>query len=341
MLAALIVAVSACKKEAKVTIATTIVTPVISSPMSGATLVVTPADSAQAMQFSWSKANYGVNAVLSYFVQIDSAGNNFKKVINLSAKSADTLSMTNGAFNNLLLSGLALAPNATSAIEIRIGSTLSGKDTVYSKLIPMTVTTFKQLAPAQLYVPGAYEGWSPSTAPMIYPVTTFAYEGFVYMNTADYFKFTSAPDWNHINYGDGGNGSLSTDGNAAGLKVTAAGYYKLNADIKKLTYSAVLIKTIGIIGTATPQGWNGSTAMTYDTGKGTWSVTVGLVAGALKFRANDDWGINFGPADVNALTGKLIQTNDAITISAAGTYTVTVDMSQSTQKNYIYTIVKN
>lgn len=341
VLAAMIIALNACKKEEKVTIASTIGTAVIASPVSGASLVVTPADSAQNMAFVWSKANYGVNAVLSYFVQIDSAGNNFKKVINISTKSGDSLNMTNGSFNNLLLAGLGLAPNATSSIEIRVGSTLSGKDTVYSKVIPMTVTTFKQLAPSQLYVPGAYEGWNPAAAPMIYPVTTFAYEGFVFMNKADYFKFTSAPDWAHINYGDAGNGSLSTDGNAAGLKVNAAGYYKLNADIKNLTYSATLINTIGIIGTATPQGWNGSTAMTYDQVKGTWSVTVNLVAGALKFRANDAWAINYGPADVNALTGTLIQTNDAVTINTAGAYTVTIDMSQSTQKKYIYTIVKN
>jgi hypothetical protein len=104
-----------------------------------------------------------------------------------------------------------------------------------------------------------------------------------------------------------------------------------------------LINTFGIIGTATPQQWNASTPMTFSTTTKLWKITLNLVPGALKFRANDDWGINYGPADVNALTGTLIQTNDAITVVNAGNYTVTIDMSQSTanQKKYVYTVVKN
>jgi hypothetical protein len=162
------------------------------------------------------------------------------------------------------------------------------------------------------------------------------------MNVGDYFKFTSAPDWDHINYGDAGGGKLSTDGLAAGLKVDAPGVYKLNADITNLTYSATLINTIGIIGTATPHGWDSSTAMTYDVASNKWSIKLALVPGALKFRDNDSWDINYGPTDANALSGKLIFNDPgAVTINDAGTYTITLDMSQSSSKGYAYTIVKN
>lgn len=342
MITALAVAFAACKKEDKATIATNIIVPVISSPTTGTNLVVTAADSGQNLAFTWSKANYGVTAVLSYFVQVDSAGTNFRKSIIFPAAGADTLKMTNGSFNTRLMSGLGLAINAVSSIDVRIGVSLAGKDTVYSKPVTMVVTTFKVLAPPQLYVPGSYQNWSPSTAPLIYPVTTFAYEGFVYMSTSgNYFKFTSAPDWNHINYGDGGNGTLTTNGLAGSEAASSAGYYKLNADIKNLTWSAALIKTFGAIGTATPQGWNGSTPLTFNTSTNLWSATINLVPGAIKFRANDAWDINYGPADVNALTGTLVQTNNAVTITTAGSYTVTMDMSQSTPGVYKYAIVKN
>ncbi|MDB5089274.1 MAG: SusE outer membrane protein [Mucilaginibacter sp.] len=333
---------SACKKEPRVTVSSNIAAPLLTNPADGSSITVTPQDSLQLMSAKWHKADYGVDAVVSYFVQVDLAGNNFSKHIVIGTTNQDSLSLTYGNFNNMLLNQLHVPANAASAIEVRTVAAIYGKDSVYSKPVKITFTTYKELAPDKLYVPGAYQGWNPGGALTIPAVTTYTYEGYIYMGTADYFKFTSAPDWGHINFGDAGGGKLSTDGQAGGLKVDAAGVYKLNADIKGLTYSATLISTFGIIGTATPHAWDASTAMTYDVAKNVWSIKLALVPGALKFRANDAWDINYGPADANALTGKLIFNDPgAITITDAGTYTVTLDMSQSTQKNYAYTIVKN
>jgi len=343
MMAVITFLAASCKKEDnKAIVSSNITAPVITAPTSSTSIAVTPADSTQKLNIKWSKADYGVSAVVSYFVQIDTAGHNFSKKVTIgTTTNADSLSLTFGALNRYIITSLGLAANKACAIELRTGANIYGKDTVYSKAVSLTVTTYKELAPDRLYVPGAYQGWSPGTAPTIPSVTTNTYEGYVYMNTGDYFKFTSAPDFNHINFGDAGNGKLTTDGLAGGLKVNAAGYYKLNADIKKLTYSAALIQSFGIIGTATPHAWDSSTPMTYDATKNTWTVKLNLVAGALKFRANDAWDINYGPSDSNALTGMLTQTDAAINISNAGNYTVTIDMSQSAQKKYLYTVVKN
>jgi len=333
---------SACKKEPKVTVSSNIGAPVLMTPTDGAAIAVTAADSNNTINATWKKANYGVDAVITYFVQASAGGNNFKTHIDLGQTTKDSMSMTYGALNNRLINQLHLPANAASTIEIRTGATIYGKDSVFSKSIKLNVTTFKQLAPEKLWVPGAYQGWNPGAALTIPAVTTFTYEGYIYMNVADYFKFTSAPDWDHINFGDAGGGKLSTDGAAAGLKVDAPGVYKLNADIANLTYSATLINTIGIIGTATPHGWDASTAMTYDVASNKWSIKLNLAPGALKFRANDAWDINYGPADANALSGKLIFNDPgAVTINDAGSYTVTLDMSQSSSKDYAYTIVKN
>jgi hypothetical protein len=335
---------AACKKDDsnKATVSSSIKAPVMSSPAANTAIVVTAADTTQLLKVKWGSADYGVSTVLTYFVQIGTSGSNFSKRTTLGTTSnVDTLSLTYGALNNAVMGGLGLPANAASAIEMRVGSALAGKDTVYSATTKLNVTTYKELAPAQLYVPGDYQGWNPGVAPIIYPVTTFAYEGYAYISNTNQFKFTSAPDFQHDNYGDAGGGKLTTNGNADGVKVAAAGYYKLNVDIKGLTYSAVLINSFGIIGTATPHAWDASTPMTYNPAAKTWSVTVALVPGALKFRANDAWDINYGPADSNALTGNLIQTDGAITIATAGNYTVTIDMNQTTPKKYLYTVVKN
>jgi hypothetical protein len=331
-------ALSACKKEQKMTVAANITAPVISSPTDGTAIAVTVADTAQLLNIKWSKPEYGVSAVISYFVQVDSSGNNFKKYVNLGNLNTTTsLSLSYGAFNNKLLSSLNLAPNSTATVELRVGSAIYGADTVFSKPVKIALTTLQL---NQLWLPGSYEGYNPAAAPTIPgQLNPTQYEGYVYFNAAGNFKFTSAPDYNHINYGDGGNGTLTTNGNAGGIGYNSAGVYLLDADVKNLTYSATYISTFGIIGTATPQGWNASTPMTYDQATGLWSVTVALVPGALKFRANDAWTINYGPTDTNALTGTLIFNDPgAITIVSAGTYTITLDMTQSKQKAYAYTI---
>jgi hypothetical protein len=196
--------------------------------------------------------------------------------------------------------------------------------------------------PAKLWLPGGYQGWSPSTAPTIYAISSFVYEGYVYINSGTGFKFTSAPDWDHINYGDAGTaGVLTTDGLANGLSISTAGYYKLKADTKNLTYDMVLVNTWGMIGTATPGAWDTSTPMTYDPTNNVWKATINLIPGALKFRANNDWGLNYGPASIADLKGTLIQTNDAINITEAGSYTVTLDFSRSKAPyQYTYSVAK-
>lgn len=336
-------AFTACKKENNIvaTIKTNVGAPSISIPVNTSAIVVTAPDTTKAFKVKWKKADFGVAAVLNYSVQLDAAGKNFGTAVNIGNSNADSVSMSLGSLNNTLLNVLNLAANAKSDVEIRVIATLSNNNKITSAPIKISVTTYKELAPDKLFVPGAYQGWAPDVAPFIRFVADSKYEGFVYMSVADQFKFTSAADWNHINYGNGGTGKLTTDGLAGGVTVSTPGYYKLNVDTKNLTYSTALIQSFGIIGSATSGVWDNSTPMIYDQTTGVWKVTANLVAGALKFRANNVWDINFGPADVNAFTGTLIQTNDAITITANGNYTITIDFKQATANKYFYTVVKN
>jgi hypothetical protein len=336
-------ALSACKKDKLATVSANIGAPVLKSPAADTSIVVTPADSGQTIKIKWGTANYGVSGINTYFVQVDSAGKGFKTFVTIgTVTSVDTLALTLGSLNTQLLNGLNLAANAPASVELRIGAALYGKDTVFSKTAKIAFTTYKALAPPELWLPGSYEGYNPAAAPTIPEQTTYTYEGFAYFNAPGNFKFTSAPDYNHINYGDGGNGALSTDGNANGIVYNAAGVYLLDADIQHLTYSAVYIQTFGIIGTATVGQWDTSTPMTYNQSTGLWTVTAALIPGALKFRANDAWDVNYGPLNSDALTGVLQFNNPgSINITDAGNYTITIDMTQTTQKAYTYTIVKN
>ena len=177
----------------------------------------------------------------------------------------------------------------------------------------------------QLYVPGSHQGWSPGTAPIVYNRNfDMKYEGYVNFSAGDMFKFTSQPNWDGTNYGDGGSGILSTDGGAGNLTVAEAGYYKLNADLSGSPFTYTAVKTDwGLIGDATPGGWDDSTPMTYNAETKLWTVTTTLGEGkSFKFRANNAWDINLGGNLDNLGYG-----GDNIPVTVGGTYLVTLDLS--------------
>ncbi len=63
--------------------------------------------------------------------------------------------------------------------------------------------------------------------------------------------------------------------------------------------------TIGIIGTATPEGWDASTPMAQDPDNpDLWTIEIELADGELKFRADDSWDVNWGGTALPIGTGE-------------------------------------
>ncbi len=170
-----------------------------------------------------------------------------------------------------------------------------------------------------LYVPGGHQGWDPATAPTLYSRNfDFKYSGYVYFGEANTeFKFTSQPDWEGTNYGDGGDGTISADG--GNLVVAEVGMYKIDVDLTANSYTMTKTEW-GLIGDATEGGWDNSTPMTYDPATGLWIVTTTLKDGNFKFRANNSWDINLG-GDLNNLSY-----GGADIPASAGSYTITLDL---------------
>jgi len=181
-----------------------------------------------------------------------------------------------------------------------------------------------------LYVPGSYQGWDPAntTTVLASVLDDGNFEGYLNFPDANTeFKFCATPDWDN-NYGDDtGDGTLEPGG--ANIVAADAGYYFITVDLNALTYTT--LKTDwGVIGSATAGGWDTDQNMTYDTGDGLWKATLDLTEGEIKFRANDDWGLNYGGSD-----GILVRDGANIAIPAAGTYLVTMKLGIP---DYTYTI---
>ena len=168
-----------------------------------------------------------------------------------------------------------------------------------------------------LYMAGEANGWA--TNDYLAGEDGVHFTGFMYLNQNG-FKFCTQPEWKGTNYG----ADFNTAPDAANITMTEdAGYYKVDVDLESKSYVLTPITTIGIIGSASPNGWDSDVDMTYvpynaETKElGYWEAkNITLASGEIKFRANDDWAINWG-GDVNAL----IQGGDNISVDA-GTYDI-------------------
>jgi hypothetical protein len=89
----------------------------------------------------------------------------------------------------------------------------------------------------------------------------------------------------------------------------------------------------GIIGSATPTGWDSDTNLDYDLATKTYSITMNMIPGAYKFRLDDGWGTNYGSN--SATGGALVLNGSDIPITVAGSYKITADFNAKT-----YTVTK-
>lgn len=135
-------------------------------------------------------------------------------------------------------------------------------------------------------------------------------------------KFRAENDW-PINWGgdDFPVGLGTQDG--ADINVTK-GLYMISINAVTGDY-AFGPATVGIIGDATPGGWGEDTDMTVDADnpailRGTFELTDGKA----KFRANNDWPINWGGADFPSGVGSIDGPDISVT---AGTYNVTLNVN--------------
>lgn len=168
-----------------------------------------------------------------------------------------------------------------------------------------------------LYMAGDANGWA--TNDYLAGEDGVHFTGFMYLNQNG-FKFCTQPELKGTNYG----ADFNTAADAANITMTEeAGYYKVDVDLESKSYVLTPITTIGIIGSASPNGWDSDVDMTYvpynaETKElGYWEIKdVTFTSGEIKFRANDDWAINWG-GDTNALT----QGGGNISVDA-GTYDI-------------------
>lgn len=195
-----------------------------------------------------------------------------------------------------------------------------------------TVDLSGEYFPTYIYLAGIHNGWGSPRASALYNENDSGrYLGFSYLNGG--FKFRShETTWDQPDWG--------SDGSDYGLKEFGTdlsapeGYYAIHADLSLMTWWMDPITTIGLIGMFDDNMWSSDYAkLEYNATTGAWEGTATIPAGVeFKFRANDDWTINWGGTFNN-----LEQNGYNLKVAEGGTYFVQLFLECPTRDHVTFT----
>jgi hypothetical protein len=290
----------------------TAVAPAITSPGEGTTIVLEQANENDEIVIEWSAATYNLTDLPNptYVLKMAIADSSYDTGKDAVVTTETNFTTTVGALNSQLIS-MGVTPGAATPIKWKVVASLRTAATgaVIETSVtesPNTNTTFTaysaEVVYPKLWVPGEYQGWSPGDA---WYVQSFEdngiFTGYIYFpeDAATFqFKFTSEPSWDGTNYGAGdAAGTLSTDGGAGNLEVPGPGGYRFNVNTNDLTWTFEL-QNFGVIGEFTD--WAEDIDMVWDNDNNMLTLTYDVPAkenNRFKFRANDDWALNYGDVD--------------------------------------------
>lgn len=267
-----------------------------------------------ATTFVWNDSeNSSAGTSVNYTVEAAKSGTNFAKTVVLGK-------VTTNLFQDITVGNLDAAAKALGMpalveglMDVRVKSA-AGVSNFYTLKVTPYQPNWGIIGDA------TPKGWDLSTD-MIYNAATDTYSISLDLKSGE-FKFRLDNAWT-TNYGDDGK-NLSLDAGGANIPVTA-GAYTIVANFKTLTYTITpIVNAWGVIGDATPTGWDSDTLMDFNPTTNSYSIIMKMKVGSFKFRLNHDWSNNYGD-DGNNLTLDSGGTNIAIT--TAGTYYITADFT--------------
>ncbi len=322
--------------------------PEITAPSTGTSVVLMEDmmdDVAAAL--TWTDFDNAAGLEITYQAEAALAGTDFANVVEagtvMSMSAADNmLEWTHAELNTVAIS-CGINGGETGDIEVRIKSTFTdstGAEIVrYSDPITLTVTTYSIDYPSLYFVGDATpDGWNNNgnNTPLFRDPndpSIFHYTG--YFNAGNFKMLEVLGQWQpQWGSNDGGVTLAVNDGTGSDpdvISVPTAGYYSYTFDLAGNTGTitvnsydasgASTYGTIGLIGSATPDGWNSDQDLTQSSfDPHLWYINgITLVDGEAKFRAEDDWGVNWGSD--TPLFGTAVGNGPNIPVTA-GTYDV-------------------
>jgi hypothetical protein len=289
---------------------------------------------------TWTEPDFGYNAAVNYKIYFNKAGGEAADAESVNGGTSYSKTFKSEELNKILLN-LELKPEEAADVTVVVAAVLNDK-TGYGILSePNTLNATPYADVLDLSTPwglvgSAFNDWGGAGPDAPFYKTDEAGVYVCYVTLKDgKWKIRKDNDW-AVNYGDNGaDGSLE----AGGSDIDAvAGTYKIVFNENALTYTVTAF-TIGLVGDATVNGWNGpDMPLSYDPYTDTWRTQVKLNEGKIKFRQNNDWAVNYGD---NGLDGTLESGGADIPVTA-GYYDVVLnlnDLTYTLAKTQIYGVV--
>lgn len=309
----------------------------ILTPASGDGVILDPlTPNNPALSLAWDGASFGTATEVTYTVQVAANATEFAEPFEVAATPNTYITITSEQLNTAA-GTIGLSPGDEGAMDVRIVATVgtTGSEPSYSNTITYLVTPYLSYLFKDFYLVGAAcaPGWSNNNNnPPLWrsPSDKKSYQYVGYFGGGEFkvleFLGLWQPQW-----GTNGGGALAGNpatqsGDPGAFNNTAgAGYYTFNFNMNSMTYEIIpfdasastTYASVGIIGDATPGGWDAETPMTQSTfDPHLWYIeNIALVNGSAKFRGNNGWGINWGANTQYSGTG----TQDGPNIPVTGT----------------------
>ncbi|WP_291782658.1 SusF/SusE family outer membrane protein [Cecembia sp.] len=306
----------------------------ISSPPSA--IVLTGEDEDEVVVFNVTQADFGANMEVTYIIQMDRPGNGFENAADLGSSTSNVIEVKANEINRRAISR-GIVAGETGPMEFRVRAVPSRTlSALAGEPVTISVTTFSDaVALRNMFLVGeaTARGWdNNANNPALFRdpenADLFVYSGF--FNAGGFKVLENLGQWQpQFGTNDGSTISANMGGgdDPDVFNVPAAGYYTFTFDLSTETFSLEPIadvpsvfETVGIIGSATPEGWDASTAMNQlEFDQHIYYITASLEDGEMKFRADNDWAVNWGAG--TAISGAGVQDGPNIPVEA-GTFKI-------------------
>lgn len=304
------------------------------------------------VEFLWDSADFGAPAEIRYSIVGAYEGVELPLFTGITGTSyTATYEQLNG---RLALSvedgGLGLPVETASEMEFMIAATVGTNFASVSSnrvRVMVTPTAAEKTYPA-IWVMGDYSGWNYDNAQLLYSFTgdEVVYEGVVDFGekAANGFKFSGSYNWgdDNLNWGvdvdatppaaEAESITLISSGGSGNIMCYSKRFYKFSFSRETNVLTKVFgFDKLGIVGDATPGGWDADTEMDFNPAKRRFWVDADMKAGSFKFRADADWAVNWGSDNSD---GVLTPGGGDIKVAEAGKVRVYAYLSNTNELKY-------